>query len=483
MAIYLGVDIGTTSAKCLAVDEDGTVLGQAQQPYPMARPLQGWVEQDPEDYWGALVSTVNQCVVQCREQGRDASEIASLAMSTQGDTLIVTDGSGAPLMPAISWMDSRGQIEYQELLAQTGRSFWYKEAATLLDTHSSACSVRWLQKHRRELWARVRRVCYVADFIAGRLSGKSASDVPSASWTPLYSPRERKWSAQVLELLDVSPESLPTTIESEEVIGELLPEIAAELGVGPSTRLIAGAFDQTAAACGVGAGPDGRSVLSCGTAWVLYTVSETPPMDMREQLLICCHTGHSEWGIVLPFSGGSAYDWLLKTCGDRSGSSATDSAPLIFIPHLYGEICPGWHSESRGSLLGLSVSHTFEDVRLALMRGLACEARRNMEAAESAGVEIRRVRMVGGAAKSDIWPQIIADVLDRPIEVSACAESACYGAAKLAAGALSKEWSDSQSVREVNPDYAGARYQAELFERYVQYMDVLMPLYGGKGKD
>ena len=483
MAIYLGVDIGTTSAKCLAVDEDGTVIGQAQRPYPMARPLPEWAEQDPEDYWRALVSTVNQCVALCREQGRDASEIASLAMSTQGDTLIVTDERGSPLMPAISWMDSRGEVEHEELLAQTGRSFWYKEAATLPDQHSSACSIRWLQKNRKELWAQVRRVCYVADYLAVRLCGKHVSDVPSASWTPFYSPRERKWSSAMLDLLGVPRESLALAVESGELIGELLPGVAAELGVSTSTRLIAGAFDQAAAACGAGAGPDGCSVLSCGTAWVLYSVATSPPIDALEHLPMCCHTKATEWGIVLPFSGGSAYDWLLGTCGDRPEGSATDSAPLIFIPHLYGEICPGWHSESRGSLLGLSMSHTFEDVRLALMRGLACEARRNMEAGEAAGVEVRRVRMVGGAAKSDIWPQIIADVLDRPIEVSDCAESACYGAAKLAAGALSGKWSDSQPIREVNPDSAGAKTQAELFGQYVQFMEALMPLYVGKRKD
>ena len=483
MAIYLGVDIGTTSAKCLAVDEDGTVLGQAQQPYPMAHPLEGWAEQDPEDYWRALVSTVNQCVAQCRDQGRNASEIESLAMSTQGDTLIVTDNRGAPLMPAISWMDSRGVAEYQELLGETGRSFWYREAATLPDPHSSACSIRWLQRNLADVWAQVRGICYVADYMAGRLCGKFVSDIPSASWTPLYSPCERKWSSPILDLLGVSRESLPLTVQSGDVIGELLPEVAAELGVGASTMLVAGAFDQAAAACGAGAGSDGRSVLSCGTAWVLYSVVKTPPVDEQERLPICCHTGPFEWGMVLPFSGGSTYDWLLKTCGDRSESSATDSAPLIFIPHLYGEICPGWHSESRGSLLGLSMSHTFEDVRLALMRGLACEARRNMEAAESVGVKVRCVRMVGGAAKSDIWPQIIADVLDRPIEVSDCAESACYGAAKLAAGALSRKWSDAQSISEVNPDSAGATNQAEFFGQYMQCMEALMPLYVGKGKD
>lgn len=480
MAIYLGVDIGTTSAKCLAVDEDGRVLGLAQQSYPMARPLPGWAEQDPEDYWLALVSTVNQCVALCREQGRDASEIASLAMSTQGDTLIVTDERGSALMPAISWMDSRGEIEHDELLAETGRSFWYREAATLPDQHSSVCSMRWLQKNRRELWAQVRRVCYVADYLALRLCGKHVSDVPSASWTPLFSPRERKWSSAVLDLLGVPQENLPLTVESGEAMGELLPEVAAKLGVNPSTRLIAGAFDQAAAACGAGAGPDGRGVLSCGTAWVLYSVAMSPPLDELERLPLCCHTTAAEWGIVLPFSGGSTYDWLLSTCGARQESSATESTPLVFIPHLYGEICPGWHSESRGSLLGLSMSHTFEDVRLALMRGLACETRRNMEAGAAAGVEVRRVRMVGGATKSDIWPQIIADVLDRPIEIPDCAESACYGAAKLAAGAVSSAWTGAQSIREVNPNPAGAKDQSDFFEQYIRFLEALTPVYGGK---
>ena len=469
-SIYLGIDIGTASAKCLAIGGDGETLALAQHPYPMAHPRQGWAEQDPEDYWRALVDVVNRCVADCRGKG----DVAALAMSTQGDTLIVTDESGSPLAPAMSWMDSRAEAECRELLAETGPSFWYRETGQPLTPVSSACKIRWIAKNAPELrWNA--RFCWVADYLAKKLCGKFAADVPSASWMPLFSPVERNWSKDVLDLLGIPAESLPATKESGTVIGNLLPEAAEELHLGSHTRLAAGAFDQAAAAHGAGAGASGRSVLSCGTAWVLYSVSANPIRDERERLCICCHTGPSEWGLVLPFAGGSAYDWLNRVLGASDGAGS-QSEPLIFIPHLYGGLSPDWRGESRGSLLGLMMSHTREDVRLALMRGIAFEARRNLEAAEPLCGGIESVRMVGGAGRSESWPQMIANVLNRPVEVSECVESACLGAAKLAASG-SRLGLVAYSTRTFVPIADDVEREERLYRTYLRSYEALLSLY------
>lgn len=480
MAIYLGVDIGTTSAKCMAVDEDGAILAVGQQAYTMNHPAQGWAEQDPEDYWNALVGTVRECVSKCKEHERDASEIASIAMSTQGDTLIVTDQSGKPLAPAKSWMDRRGEAECAELLSEADKSFWYMEIGAPLTDGSSACNIRWLAKNRPDIINGGARYCYVPDFLARRLVGKFVIDVPSASWTPLYSPSGRAWSDAVLALLGISRSTVSETMESGEVVGELKPDIALQLGLGPGVKLVAGAFDQAAAAYGAGATAGGRSVLSCGTAWVLYFVSSSPPSDGSECLCACCHVKPSEWGLVLPFSGGANYDWLSRIFGENGDSSQSDSEPPIFIPHLYGGESPDWHGESRGSLVGLTMSHTREDIRLALMRGIACEARRNLKAAEPLCGRIESVRMVGGAGKSEIWPQVVSNVLNRPVEVSDCVESACYGAAMLAAGESSSRWSGFDSVRIVSPVESDVDEEQRGYDRYLRFYRALLPAYAGK---
>lgn len=477
-SIHLGIDVGTTSTKCLAVASDGRVLAFAQKGYGLSHPQQGWAEQDPQDYWTALVDVVRRVVAECAANGWNPDSVESMAMSTQGDTLILADENGTPLMPAISWMDTRAGEECNELVTNKGASFWYRETGQSLTPYSSACAIRWVQKNRPELWSGVRRVCSVSDYLAVRLCGRFVTDTPSASWSPLFSPVSRMWSASVLDTLDIAPDMIPEAVESGAMIDPLLPEVADELGIGRGAVLVAGAFDQAAAAYGSGAAAGGRSVLSCGTAWVLYSVSSVPVRDPRELTPTCCHTSESEWGLVLPFTGGSAYDWFNKSFTEpEGGSERTGSDPLTFIPHLYGALSPDWRGESRGSLLGLTMSHTREDVRIALMRGLAFETRRNVEAAEALGEPVRSIRMVGGAGKSDIWPQIIANILNRPIEVTEMVESACYGAAKLAVGESARDWPVTGGVWEHVPEAEQVEQEERQYYKYLRFYEALLELY------
>lgn len=480
--IYLGVDIGTTSTKCMAVRDDGQILALSQQPYGVSHPQQGWAEQNPEDYWRGIVATVTGCLRMCSRRRYTKEHVVSIALSTQGDTLIVTDSKGKPLLPAISWMDTRGQAEFEGLQREADASFWYGETGSPPHAFSSAWTILWLRRNQPRSIEHGARFCYVADYLAKRLCDRFGTDAPSASWTPLFSPSKRDWSQPVLDLLGVRREMLPDVLQSGEVIGELLPKVAKELGLLPETKLIAGAFDQAAAAHGAGARADGRSVLSCGTAWVLYTVAPGAIVDPKMRLCSCCHTGAGENGLVLPFSGGSTYDWLTKIIGDvRDEEPASNADPLIFVPHLYGGLSPDWCAESKGSLVGLTLAHTRADIRLALMRGLGYEARRNLEAAEELSGPVRSIRMVGGATNSRNWPQLIANVLNRPIEVPEESESACYGAAMLAAGSASDSWIDSQQASRFEPMSGEVTMEQHLYSRYLCVYEAMKSLYELKG--
>lgn len=471
--IYLGIDIGTTSAKCMSVREDGVVLAVAQQPYGMSHPKPGWAEQDPEDYWRGLVATVREVVSKC---GGDACRIA---LSTQGDTLIVADGEGKQLLPATSWMDTRGEQEFAEFQREGDSSLWYRETGSPPHIYSSAWAIQWLRRNRPEMFKQDVRFCYVADWLAKRLCGRFATDAPSASWTPLFSPAKRDWSQPVLDMLCVSGEDLPHVLESGEVAGKLLPEVARELMLPEHTELVAGAFDQAAAAHGAGARADGRAVLSCGTAWVLYAVAPGEVSDPKMQLCTCCHAGRGQMGLVLPSPGGSTYDWLTRVSGGTDDEEPASDESLVFVPHLYGGLSPDWRAESKGSILGLRLTHTRADICSALMRGLACETRRNLEAAEPLSGRIHSIRMVGGAAKSRKWPQMVANVLNRRIEVSNEPETACYGAAMLAAGAASDCWADRAPVTEFQPNASGASVEEQLYERYLRVYESINPIYKG----
>ena len=472
-SIYLGIDIGTTSAKCLAVDESGEVIALGQYPYPMKHPQQGWAEQDPEDYWRGLVHTVHLCVEQCRNAGRHSDDIAALALSTQGNTVILCDSHGVPLIPAISWMDGRSSLQFDRLVSQTSLPFWYNTVGVRLTALSPAPKVLWLQENCSEYSQRDSRLCMVPDYLAMKLCGKFAMDLPSASWTPFFSPIDRAWSKPALDVLNLPQEKLSDVVESGEAIGDILPEVADELGLRRGVRLISGAFDQASAAHGSGARAGSRCTLSCGTAWVLYAPSYSLLLNGKTPIPICCHVGRDTWGMVMPFSGGSVYDWCLRTFSESS-DEPSDADALIFIPHLYGGLSPDFHTESRASILGLTMAHTPADIRLAVMRGLAYESRRNMEAAESLAGSLGSLSMVGGATKSDVWPQIIANVLAREVEVPSLSESACYGAAAIAAGSASAGWSGFRARSRVSPDPVEIREENSRYERYLRAYELLL---------
>ena len=510
MPIVFGIDIGTSSVKCLALNTDppppgwagvrgrgDTTMSQSQSPppqtsplngagngiiafaqqaYPTHQPHEGWSEQDPEDYLRTLEHVVRRCVEACLYLGWRREDIRAIALSTQADTLIIADEAGTPLRPAITWMDTRGGSEFRDLLEANGQAWWYSRLGQPLSVYSSACKLLWLRRHEPELMARRPRIAFVPDFVARRLTGRWATDVPSASWSPFCDPVRRYPAEQVMQVLDVEPAQVSEPVGSGLPIGPLLPEMADRLGLSHDTVLVAGAFDQTAAAFGAGADAGSTGVLSCGTAWVLYSVAASPPTDPEHPLCVCCHIATDEWGVVLPFTGGSAYDWLTRVT--KGGSQASDAAPLIFVPHLYGGLSPDWQSASKGSLLGLTLAHTAEDIRLALMRGMAFETRRNVEAAQPYAGKPQAVRMVGGATRSDIWPQMIADALGCVVEVPSVREAACYGAAMLAAGRESAIAPDADVVFAPDPDES-SRTDA----LYARYLDAYRLLCGHYAND
>jgi len=467
--LVLGVDVGTTSAKCLAVDEAGRPVGWGQHAYALSHPHPGWAEQDPEELWQGMLAAIRACL---HELGGRASGVRALALSTQADTLIPCDAHGRALRPALSWMDSRAQAEHAALLAEAGRDFWYGHTRFPLSPVSSACKIRWLAAHEPDLHPA--RWCAVPDYLAARLCGRWVTDTPSASWSPLFSPFRRQWEQQVMALVRVEASQVAPVVEAGESIGPLLPMAATELGLPKETVLVAGAFDQVAAAHGAGARAGEVGVLSCGTAWVLYAVATRAPADPEQGIPVCCHVRAGEWGMVLPFAGGSAYDWW----GSRfpAGDESLSGGPLpVFIPHLYGGLAPDWREESRGALLGLEMSHTRGDAEQAVRLGITCEARRNLAAATRL-TPLPALRMVGGAARDPGWAQLVSDLLDRPISVPAFPEAACYGAARLAAGKQSADWSMGESRRH-QPDPARARALEQDYRRYLAAYRALLEVY------
>lgn len=474
--IFLGVDVGTISVKCLAVSNQGRQVAFSQQRYSLEHPHPGWAEQDPEDYWDALVKTVSDCVEQWKAKGGRAQDFIALAISSQGDTLLALDELGNPLAPALSWMDIRAEDCCAHLLSLRDAHFWYRSLGIPLTPASSACKILWYKEHQPDVFD-CATLCYIPEFLAKRLTGHFVSDQSGASWNPLFSSHQNQYNPEILDLLHMDGKPLAQVIPSGQQVGRLLPRVAELLGVTEEARLIAGAFDQAAAAHGTG----GEAVLSCGTAWVLYAITDNPVLDSDSGVPFCLHCQPGKWGMVLPFPGGAVFDWVRSLFPDalyglKQEQIYSGSRPLCFIPHFYGALAPDWKVFSRGSLVGMDLSTQAGDILIAAMTGIACEARRNLEAAEAFSGSISQLRMVGGAAQSELWTQIVADILQRPVYLSSQSESAAFGAARLAAGDLSVEWKTAEEEKVFLPTPEVSGWATDNYYLYLQTYKALLPV-------
>jgi xylulokinase len=525
MAIHLGLDLGTTAVKALAIDDQGRVLAEASREYTYATPHPGWVEQDAEDWWRLTVECVREAV---ERVGRDILDrpvasrdlagpgcpgprVRALAISTQGDTVVPLDDAGAPLAPAITWMDSRTLPEVARM--DTEADLWFRITGSPPAPFAAAASLLWWRDERPEVFRRARRFALVADFIIGRLAGRPMLDAPNASRTMLYDIRQRQWSPELLGRVGVSDERLAETAESGTVVGPLLPDVAAELGLSPDTQVVLGGHDQTCAAVGCGVIRPGSLMLSCGTAWVVLAATEGPLFDDTHSLQGYCHAVPGGYAVIGAYAGGNLLKWFRDTlwcesgtagrliAGPSNGNNAADPYDLItaeaqaareagrpaltFLSHFYGTFGPIRCQAARGAWAGLTLQHTRGDLALSLLDGVALQTAWTVQNLARQGAASDDIRMIGGGARSRFWAQLVANATGLPIRLPEVREAAAYGAALIAAtasGAFSSldEATSALTIREViEPD---APPDPAALDRHKELLQALVPIWEELGR-
>jgi len=441
----LGVDIGTTRVKAMVVEPPGRVIGEAAREYGMSRPRPLWVEQEPEDWWRCMAECVREAT-----SGVDPAAVRGLALSTQGGTLTPVDREGRPLRGAMVWMDERAQDEPAEINRGYGTGFWYERNGKKISPGNTAAKVLWLARHEPDVFKATFRFTEVQDYLVHRLTGAWALDLSSAAYVGQFNVGRRAWDPDLLKATGIRADQLSPVRASGSAIAPLTSEAADALGLTVETLVCGGAHDQTAAAVGTGTLAPGQNCLSCGTAWVLYAVLDRLRLDPLMRLSFSCHAVPDTWSLLTPWTGCAVLDWFVDNfCGvdkqeaQRLGRSvyevllgdraARHTDPLLFHPHLYGALSPAWKMRGRGALLGLTLHHSRGDVARAIMEGLAFQTRWNLEVAREVGGRFESLRMIGGAARSDLWAQILADACGVPVVRPLVADAACLGAATLAA--------------------------------------------------
>ncbi len=455
---YLGLDLGTTAIKALLVDHDFRVIGLASREYPIDCPQRDWAQQDPEDWWRGLVECVREVVAAARPE-----QIAGLAVATQGDTLCPVDEDGRALAPARTWMDARATREVEEFLQARDADAWYRLCGMKPAPFQAAATVAWLRKHQPEAYHRAAWFALVQDFAMFRLTGHRVTDIPNASRTLLFDVPQRCWADDLLSLVGLDRSRLAEARESGTAVGPLLPSAAEALGLSEGVTVALGAHDQCAAATGCGALAPGTMMLSCGTAWALVAAARSPMLDDLARLQTYCHAFPGGWAVLGAQPGGALLrwfrdEWTPEFAGSDDGYEAlvkeakmclthfetsenvsdtfSPAGDLLFLPHLYGAITPAWQPHARAGILGLTLGHTRGAVVRGLLEGVALEARWNVEVMEEVVGPIEELRMIGGAAKSRPWAQIVADATGKRVLLPQVSEAAAYGAALLAAKAV-----------------------------------------------
>jgi xylulokinase len=477
---FIGIDSSTTATKVLLMDERGQVVGVSSSEYSYETPHPLWSEQHPLLWWEATVKSLRQML---NTSGINPSDVRGIGLTGQMHGLVLLDEHGEVLRPAILWNDQRTGAQCDEIRRRLGKDRLIQITGNDALTGFTAPKILWVQENEPEIWARTRQILLPKDYVRYKLTGEYATDRAGGAGTILFDLRARTWSPEVLLALNIPAAYMPPTFEGPSMTALLTSEAAGMLGLPSGVPVVAGGGDQAAAAVGTGAVCEGIVSLSLGTSGVVFATTDTPAIDPQGRLHAFCHAVPGKWhlmGVMLSAAGslrwyrdtlapGVGYEPLLAPAVDIPAGSEG----LLFLPYLTGERTPHPDPLARGAFVGLTVRHGKSHMTRAVLEGVAFGLRDSFELMKGAGLSgVSQVRVTGGGARSPLWRQILADVLDAELVTVNTEEGAAYGAALLA-GVGVNVWPDVATACETVIHVTGSTLPSPDREVYRE----LYPLY------
>ncbi|MGO2512203.1 xylulokinase [Marinomonas polaris] len=411
--MYLGLDLGTSGLKGVVIDDKGNVLAQESVPLTVESPHATWSEQDPLSWWQACKDVVNQL-----QQRLDLSKLKALGLSGQMHGATLIDAEGNVLRPCILWNDGRSQAQCEALMAQFPDLI--ERSGNLYMPGFTAPKIRWLQENEPEVFAKLAHVLLPKDYLVYRLTGVMSSDCSDAAGTLWLNPETRQWDDALLAATGLSQANMPKVYEGCDVVGTLSEAIAQELGL-PQLPVVAGAGDNAAGAVGMGVTNPGQGFISLGTSGVYFTVSESHKANPQNTVHAFCHALPNRWhqmGVTL--SAANSLAWFAKLV-DKSVAELLDALEdsdiertnVLFLPYLSGERTPHNDPLANGQFIGLTNTTNVEAMTLAILEGVAFSLLDCQNALDSGGSAVDELLLIGGGARSAMWRQIIANVLNK----------------------------------------------------------------------
>jgi xylulokinase len=476
----LGIDLGTSSVKAALVDAaTGRLLAAASEEYPIQTPRPGFAEQDPFDYWRAVVRAVRQ-VLQATP-----AQVTAVGLDGQMHGTVLLDSLGKPLRPAIIWPDARTVDEPQRLLERVPT--WAQIAGTNPAAGFQCATLAWLRRHDPHTLSEAATILLPKDYVRLRLTDSAATDVSDAAGTGLMDVRQAVWSDVLLEAVGVSSSQMPPILQSHTVAGALTTEAAEALGLPKGLPVVAGCADQPAQALGSGLVRPGVGSVTIGTGGQVF-IPYRPKADLQTdpRVHVFNHAVPQTWYVLgATLSAGSSLRWMRRVFGlegmanayERLSVEAGRTPPgadgLLFLPYLFGERTPLMDPMAQGAFVGLQYRHERGHIARAVMEGVAFALRDAVQISVQLGAHVEEMVIAGGGARSPVWRQIMADVLGVPLKRSLQEEQTVLGAALLAGvgvGLYSDALAAARLVQQydapITPNHEAHAFYNELYAQY-----------------
>ena len=480
MRVSIGIDLGSSRVKLLALDDSGESLGVTMASYSTESRRAGFAEQNPDRWWDALRLAMSELLARPALRG---ATIEALGMTGQMHGAVFLDAEGSPVRPAIMWSDGRAEAETAEIEQRISREELVALTGNRSNVSFTAPKIMWVARHEPEVMAKTSWIVQPKDALRARLTGEIGGDVSDASATLLFDLHARTWSDEICRRLEVDRALLAPLRESEALAGGLREDAARALGLPAGIAVAVGGADAPTAALGLGlaseAGSNGTVLISLGTGGQVLAPVASPRIDPEGRLHGLCHVVPGQWCVMAAIlSAAASLDWVVRLLkpGDPNGArellAAAAKVPagsdgLLFLPYLRGERTPHFDPSASGALIGMRINHGPAEMTRAVLEGVAFALGEGMDLMRGLGLD-PKAGVVAGGGVNKLWQQIIADVLNMPVALGATEHASGRGAALLGAVAAGiapsttkSTWPLPGDTRVMEPIPANARLYVE----------------------
>ena len=450
MAYILGVDIGTSGTKTVLFSEDGVPVSSATYEYPLYTPRNGYAEQDPIDWWNAVVNGIRQVI---EDSGAAPTDIKGIGLSGQMHGLVMLDGDNRVIRRSIIWCDQRTANEVKEITDKVGAERLIDITANPAITGFTDAKIMWVKNNEPQNYEKCRHILLPKDYIRFMLTGEYATEVSDASGMQLLDIPNRCWSDEVLDKLGIDKSLLAKVYESPEITGKVTKQVAELTGLAEGTIVVGGAGDNAAAAVGTGVVEDGKAFTTIGSSGVVFAHTSDISIDKKGRVHTFCCAVPNCWHVMgVTQSAGLSLKWFRDNlCWSEMETALnmgvdpyylTDKAAmeipigankLLYMPYLNGERTPHLDPNCRGAFVGLSTMHKKKDMIRAVMEGVSYSLRDCVEVMREMKINVTDMMACGGGGSSPLWRQMLADLYACPVKTTQNKEGPALGVALLAA--------------------------------------------------